>query len=68
MLVKTALRIKWADGAGEVTNLYAWLYRDVFAALVPVPKLASLLFAVFVVAVCWGVAYAMYRRRIFVKL
>ncbi len=68
VLVKTALRIKWADAAGETTNLYAWLFRDVFSAIVPVPKLASLLFAVFVVSICWSVAYVMYRRKVFVKL
>ena len=68
LLVKTALRIKWADAAGETTNLYAWLFRDIFSAVIPVPKLASLLFAIFIVTICWGVAYGMYRRKIFVKL
>ncbi len=68
LIVKTALRIEWADAAGEGTNAYAWLFRDVFSAIVPVPKLASLLFALFIVTICWSVAYVMYRRRIFVKL
>ncbi len=68
LLVKTALRIKWATYGGDETNVYAWLYRDLFSAAIPVPKLASLLFAIFIVTICWSVAYLLYRRRIFVKL
>lgn len=69
VLVTMAIEIfNWTDAAGESQNLYSWLYSDVFSAIIPIPKLASLFFALFVVAVCWLFAAFLYRRKIFIKL
>jgi predicted acyltransferase len=49
-------------------NVEQWLYRSILAA-VPDPALASLLYSLAFVAVCWLVVYMMlYRRRIFIKI
>lgn len=60
--------LSWHDAAGETVTLYGWLYGDVFARVIPWPELASLAFALLIVTVCWGVARALYRRGIFIKL
>lgn len=49
------------------TPLYQWLYQQVFLPLAA-PKLASLLFALVFMFVCWLVAYGMDRRGIYVRL
>ena len=69
VLAKAAYAVfTWTGPDDQPVSLYNWLYSDVFARLIPVPKLASLAFALLVVALCWSVAYWMYRRRIYVKL
>jgi predicted acyltransferase len=66
LLTKTMLNIKWMDGEKTVTA-YAWIYRNIFAAIEPY-KTGSLLFALFFMLVCWSVCWLMYRNKIFVKL
>ena len=70
LIVKiTLFMIKWEDAAGKTRNAYNWLYTDVFAALLPSqPKLASLFFALTIVAFCWGFGYLLYRKRIVIKV
>lgn len=58
----------WTNAAGEETTLYGFLWNNVYSAWIAPPKLASLLFAVSVVFVCWVFAYSLYRKRIFIKL
>jgi len=48
-------------------TLYRWLYQHLFLSWAD-PYLASLLFAVCYMLACWLVAYAMDRKRIYVKL
>ncbi len=57
----------WTNGAGEHVSLFEWVYEHVFA-LIPVPELASLAFAVSFVLVCWLPAHWLYGRGIFIKL
>jgi predicted acyltransferase len=60
--------IKWTTASGEETNLYSFLWNDVYSAYISPPKLASLLFALTVVYTCWVFAYSLYRKRVFIKL
>lgn len=48
-------------------NLQRWLYRAILAG-VPNPAFASLLYSLGFVVVCWLPMYALYRRRIFIKI
>jgi predicted acyltransferase len=48
-------------------NLQETLYHSILHA-VPDAAFASLLYSLAFVAVCWIFAYALYRRRIFIKV
>ncbi len=48
-------------------NLQQWLYRAILSA-VPNPAFASLLYSLAFVGVCWLAIYALYRRKIFLKI
>ena len=48
-------------------NVQQWIYRAILSA-VPNPAFASLLYSLAFVAVCWITVYALYRRRIFIKI
>ncbi len=53
------------------TQKYPTVQRDIFLhiqAFVPSPPLASLAYALGMVAFCWAVAYPLYRKGIFVKV
>ncbi|MBB6144185.1 putative acyltransferase [Silvibacterium bohemicum] len=52
-------------GAG--VNLQQWCYRGI-AHVVPNASLASLIFSLAFVAVCWVPTYVLYRQRIFLKI
>ena len=60
--------LRWEGSGGDPVNAYGWLWREVYASLPVPPKLASLAFAATVVALCWGFAYALWRRQIVIKL
>jgi len=60
--------VKWKSSTGETTNLYAFLWDSVYAAWIAPPKLASLLFALSIVLICWLFASLLYKKRIFIKL
>jgi len=70
LIVKIMLYIaKWENASGETVKLYGWLYSEVFAGLFPSNlQLASLLFAVFIVSICWLFGYALYKKNIFIKV
>ena len=69
VLVKLAIHVfRWENAAGESVNLYGWLWKNVYSAAIPFPKVASLMFALSVVFVCWLLAAWLYRRKVFIKL
>ena len=47
--------------------VYDWIYQQVFLPFFP-PKAASLAFGICFLALCWGLAELLYRRRIFLKV
>lgn len=48
-------------------NVHQWTYLGILQA-VPYPSVASLLYSLVFVAVCWLPVYVLYRRRIFIKI
>lgn len=62
VLVVIAITVR-VDGV----TAYAWLYRHLFTGWAP-PRLASLLFAVSFMLLCWLIAYAMDKRKIYIKV
>ena len=60
--------VRWEGPGGETVTGLGWLWTDVYSQLGLAPKLASLLFAITVVLVCYGFAWGLWRRRVFVKL
>ena len=54
--------IVWSD-----TNLYQWLFTDVFEIMLP-SKLASLTMAIFYTFFIWVFAYALYKKDITIKV
>ena len=48
-------------------NLFVWLYSQVFQPFAGV-KSGALLYALAYMMCCWPIAYAMDRRRIYIKL
>jgi predicted acyltransferase len=48
-------------------NVHQWTYLAILGA-VPDPSVASLLYSLLFVAVCWLPVYVLYRRRIFIKI
>ncbi len=69
VIVRIMLYItRWTTSAGEVTNLYAFLWDNVYAAFISPPKLASLMFALSIVFLCWAFAFSLYKKQIFIKL
>lgn len=59
--------IRWADDAGNKVTLKGWLYDGAFGWIAE-PKLASLAFALAFLAVHFAVAWALWRRRWFVRV
>lgn len=55
------------QGFARPLNLHALIYRDLFASWLP-PKMASLGFALFYVAVVAVLTYPLYRKRIFLRI
>ena len=60
--------VRWEGRGGETVTGLGWLWTDVYSRWGLAPKLASLLFALTVVLVCYGFAWGLWRRQIFVKL
>ena len=48
-------------------NLYQWLYQHGFTGWAPA-RVGSLLFAVGFMLLCWLIAYAMDKRKIYIKV
>ena len=70
VIVKVLLYIfRWKNEAGEIVTGYGWAFDNVFAAILPNHlKVASLLFALSVVAICWLFGWLLYRKNIFIKV
>jgi predicted acyltransferase len=66
ILGRIGMAIHVTDSAGKAVSLQTFLYRQFFAPLAP-PKNASLMWAIMYVLMLYLVAYAMYRRKWFVK-
>lgn len=58
---------RFENAAGEMTNAYSWLYKDVFVPLAG-PLNGSLLFALAHVAMFWLIGLILYRNKIFIKV
>ena len=56
----------WEAG-GKTTSLSGHFY-SYFASLTGNPELASLLWSLVMVALCWAITYPLYRKKIFIKL
>jgi predicted acyltransferase len=56
-----------SSGAGHGGNLGGWIYAHVFAAIRPL-GVASLLYSIGFMLVCWLPTAVLYRRKIFLKL
>ena len=48
-------------------NVQQWIYRGILV-VVPDASMASLIYSLMFVAVCWVLMYVLYRRRIFIKI
>jgi predicted acyltransferase len=59
--------IRWTDAAGARVSLKGWIYDNCFASWLA-PMNASLAFAVCFVLVFLAIAWAMWRRKWFVKV
>lgn len=70
VIVKVMLYIaKWENEAGDTVKLYGWIYNEIFAGLLPNNlKLASLLFAIFIVMLCWLFGFFLCKKKIFIKV
>ena len=67
LLGKTALIVKITESDGSRTSVWAYVFRHVFAPLAA-PINASLIFALTYVALFFGLAFVMYRRKWFIKV
>lgn len=59
--------VHWSAAPGQPANLHAWLYTHLFAPLAS-PINASLLWAIAYTLLMYLLAYAMYRRRWFLRV
>ena len=66
VLARTLLAIRW-PAAGKTISLKTWLYGRLFDSWLP-DYVASLAWALALVAICWGLMAVLYRRRIFVRI
>lgn len=68
--VKLMLYIfRWPIEEGKTMNLYNWLWQNIYQPLIPAwPKFTSLLFALSVLGLCYGIGYLMYRKNWIVKV
>ncbi len=69
ILAKTLLSIRWPTGvAGEERTAWSWIFDTVFRPIDGGAELSSFLFAASFVAVVWLACWALYRRKIFIKI
>ncbi len=66
-MAKITFAIRRTGAGGEIVILKRWLYELVFASWLPA-TVASLAWALMVVAIWWALMSVLYRRRIFIKI
>lgn len=67
LLVDTAVHIRWQTADGGTTNLWSSLYQNLFQPFLS-PLNASLAFAIMNVLICFLAVWALYRKKIFIKV
>lgn len=67
ILVKTAINIQWETADGTMTNLWSSAYQVLFAPFLSSYN-AAFAFAAMNVLICFLAVWALYRKRIFIKV
>ena len=57
----------WVIRVGPKLSLSRWIFAEIHRA-VPDLAMASLVYSVLLVGVCWVAVYGLYRRRIFLRV
>lgn len=68
LVVKTMFAIKWAGEGDKVWNVQSWIYQNGFASTFSNPYNASLAYAIACVLFFFGLAWVLYRAKIFIKV
>lgn len=68
LVAKTMFAIKWVGANGQDWNVYGWLYNNCFTPVFSNPYNASLAFALANVLFFFGLAWVLYRAKIFIKV
>ncbi len=68
LVVKTMFAIKWAGDGDKVWNIQSWIYQNGFATTFSNPYNASLAYALACVLFFFGLAWVLYRAKIFIKV
>lgn len=50
------------------TSIHGWIYQNILAPAIPIEKLSSLAYALTLVIIYCGLAYVMYKKKIFIKV
>ena len=67
VLLISCMAVSWVEAGGQRINLWEWLFRNL-SNLLGNAKLASCLFAVAYMLVCWLICRVLYNRKIFIKI
>ena len=59
--------IRWETAAGTTVSLKGWIYQSLYASWLP-PKLASLSFALSIVAIILAFCWVLFKRKIYIKV
>lgn len=73
LLPKTLALFRWqvginADGNPVYTTPLRWFYNEVCAQVPGPPEFGSFAYALCFLALCWGIAYLMDKKRIYIKV
>ncbi len=68
LVVKTMFAIKWVGSNDQSWNIYSWLYNNLFVPVFSSPYNASLAYALANVLFFFGLAWVLYRAKIFIKV
>lgn len=67
LIAKIMIYTKWETATGDTQSIHGWLMDNIFNALFS-PYNASLGFALFNVAILFGLGWVLYQRKIFIKV
>lgn len=70
LLVKLMVVVlTWSSPSGQETNMYSWLWNEVFSQIAPdALKFSSFLMALAHLAICYLLGYILYRKKIIIKV